>query len=325
MEQGWGRFMSERVNESAVPSPYDGFRIDVYLARRFSYLSRAGWRAEIERGSVSVNGDVVSIPHHRVRSGDRVRFNGARIPEPPVDGHVEVLYEDESFLAVNKSGNLPVHPSGRYFDNTLLRILEKGREMKLFPVHRIDRETSGVILFAKKPDAASAVQRNFARVQKTYLAIVHGTVAQKDFMVDVPIGYDPGSVVKKRRVADGKAEKNAVTRFRRIFNFGPFCLVKALPQTGRLHQIRVHLLHAGHPIIGDKLYGGDERLYLEFIKAGYSEDLRARLDFPRSALHSRSMRFPHPFLGKNVTVKAPLPADFREFIESRKTAACQTR
>lgn len=317
--------MSERISESAVQPPFDGFRIDVYLARRFSYLSRAGWRAEIERGSVSVNGDVVSSPHRHVRSGDRVKFNGGRIQEPPVDGQVEVLYEDESFLAVNKSGNLPVHPSGRYFDNTLLRILEKERGMKLFPVHRIDRETSGVILFAKKPDAASAVQRNFARVQKTYLAIVHGAVAQKDFTVDVPIGYDPGSVVKKKRVADGSAGQTAVTRFKRVFNFGPYCLVKAVPQTGRLHQIRVHLLHAGYPIVGDKLYGRDERLYLEFIRAGYSEDLGARLEFHRSALHSRSLRFHHPFLVKSMTVKAPLPADFREFIESRKTTACQIR
>lgn len=309
--------MEERINETAIPREHERERLDVYLARRFTYLSRTGWQREIERGSVFVNAARVEAPNTRVRGGDIVRFDGRGYAEPEVDDRISVLYEDEHLLCVDKPGNLPVHPAGRYFNNTLVRILEARHGGAYFPAHRLDRETSGVILLAKNRDVASKIQRNFGNVSKSYLAIVYGRPAERDFEVDVPVGDDPSATIKKKRVASPEAREIARTRFRTLSGFGDYALVRAFPETGRLHQIRVHLLYAGHPIVGDKLYGRDDRYFSRFVEEGLSDELLALLEMPRSALHSRSLRFYHPVLERELMIKAPVPRDFREFILSK--------
>lgn len=309
--------MEERINETAVPREHGRERLDVYLATRFTYLSRTAWRREIERGSVFVNSARAEGANTRVRGGDIVRFDGRGYAEPEVDDRLEVLYEDEHLVCVDKPGNLPVHPAGRYFNNTLVRILEARHGGRYFPVHRLDRETSGVILLAKNREVASAIQRKFDRVSKSYIAIVYGKPADREFELDVPIGNDPTAAIKKKRIASPEAGESARTRFRTLFGFGDYALVRAFPETGRLHQIRVHLLYAGHPIVGDKLYGRDDRLFGRFVEEGLTDELLALLEMPRSALHSRSLRFHHPVLKKELMIKAPVPRDFREFLVSR--------
>ncbi|HSV97970.1 MAG TPA: RluA family pseudouridine synthase [Spirochaetota bacterium] len=309
--------MEERINETAVPREHERERIDVYLARRFTYLSRSAWRREIERGSVFLNAARVEFPNTRVRGGDIVRFDGRGYAEPEVDDRITVLYEDEHLVCVDKPGNLPVHPAGRYFNNTLVRILEERHGGTYLPAHRLDRETSGVILLAKRREVASKIQRAFGNVTKSYIAIVHGRPAELEFEIDVPIGDDPAAAIKKKRIASPGAAERASTRFRTLFSFGNYTLVRAFPETGRLHQIRVHLLYAGHPIVGDKLYGRDDRLFGRFVEEGLTDELLALLEMPRSALHSRSLRFYHPMLQKDLMIKAPVPRDFREFLLSK--------
>ncbi len=309
--------MEERINETAVPREHERERLDVYLSRRFTYLSRSAWRREIERGSVFLNAARVESPNTRVRGGDILRFDGRGYAEPAVDDRITVLYEDDHLVCVDKPGDLPVHPAGRYFNNTLVRIMEARHGGTYFPAHRLDRETSGVILLAKRRDIASKIQREFGNVTKSYVAIVYGRPTEREFEVDVPIGDDPVAEIKKKRIASPGAAERARTRFRTLFTFGNYSLVRAFPETGRLHQIRVHLLYAGHPIVGDKLYGRDERLFVRFIKEGLSDELLALLEMPRSALHSRSLLFYHPVLKKDLMIKAPVPRDFREFILSK--------
>ncbi len=309
--------MDERINQTEVRPELDGERIDVFLARRFTYRSRTGWQQEITGGRVLVNQAPAGSASLRVRSGDLIRCQGGRIDEPPVDGDIAILYEDEHLLGIDKTGNLPVHPSGRYFNHTLLRILEDRMRTKLYPVHRLDRETSGLILFAKDSLTASMIQRNFHRVRKSYIAIVHGSVREHEFKVDAPIGFDPSSSIKKRRVVL-PAGQEARTRFRRILRFGEYSLVKAMPETGRLHQIRVHLNHAGFPIVGDKLYGRDADLFARFVLSGLTPELLERLELARCALHSRSLRFFHPAQKRNIVLKSPLPGDMRSFITERR-------
>ena len=312
-----GDMMDERINQTEVRPELDGVRVDVFLARRFTYLSRAGWQQEIADGRIWVNQAPACSASLRLRSGDIVRYRGGRIEEPPVDAAFGVLYEDEHLLGVDKTGNLPVHPSGRYFRNTLLRILEERLRQKLYPVHRLDRETSGLILLAKDSRTASSIQRNFHRVRKSYVAIVRGTVREREFNVDEPIGFDPSSLIKKKRaVLPGGQE--ARTRFRRILRFGDYSLLRAMPETGRLHQIRVHLHHAGYPIVGDKLYGRDAGLFARFIQTGLTPQLLQELELERCALHSRSLWFFHPVKKRHLFLKAPLPADMRSFIEERR-------
>ncbi|PKL39129.1 MAG: RluA family pseudouridine synthase [Spirochaetae bacterium HGW-Spirochaetae-1] len=304
----------ERIIESTVPGNFDGYRLDRYLAERFTYLSRSAWQREIGAGNISLNGSVVVNYHKRLKGGDFMSFTGRDIYEPEVDRDYALLYEDDDILAVNKPGNIPVHPSGRFFHNTLLMILQEDRGQSLFPVHRLDRETSGVILFAKNAETVSLLNRKSDSWEKIYLALVHGTVGEGPFMDNTPIGSDPRSHIQKRRAAYEGAPEEALTLFERISVFGKYSLVQATLRTGRQHQIRVHLLHQGYPIVGDKLYGLDERYYLEFIEKGYTPELLTKLGFPRSALHAWKLHFPHPRMGKIISVVAPLPRDMEEFI-----------
>jgi RluA family pseudouridine synthase len=308
-----------------VPPDSPARRIDAYLSGRFTYLSRTEWRRQIEAGKISINGRVVPSANRLVRGGDIVRFDGAGYDEPEVDENVGILYEDDTLLGVDKTGNLPVHPSGRYFNNTLLRILEPRYGRKLYPVHRLDRETSGVILFAKNREAASAIQGAFHRVSKSYIAIVHGMFPDRELRVDAPLGFDTEGGIKKRRLAGAPEGERALTRFRRILYFSGYSLVKAFPETGRLHQVRAHLQYAGYPIVGDKMYGRVAHAYREFIRSGLSDDLRAALEFPRSALHSRSLAFFHPVDKTRITIKAPVPGDFRTFIAEKGGRPCPSR
>jgi RluA family pseudouridine synthase len=308
------RALMERIIESTVPENFSGYRLDRYLAERFTYLSRSAWQREIGAGNISVNGSIVMSHHKRVRGGDYMAFSGRDIDEPEVDRDYVLLYEDDDILAVNKPGNIPVHPSGRFFHNTLLTILQEDRGQSLFPVHRLDRETSGVILFAKNAETVSLLNNKSGAWEKIYLALVHGAVAEESFMDNTPIGSDPLSRIEKRRAAYEGAPEEALTLFERVSVMGKYSLVQATLKTGRQHQIRVHLLHRGYPIVGDKLYGLDENYYLEFIRTGYTPALLAKLGFRRSALHAWKLRFPHPRKGENISIIAPLARDMEKFI-----------
>lgn len=304
--------------ESIVPSEFSGARLDAYLAARFDYKSRTEWRREIERGMIVFNGVSIQKHHKRLCAGDRVKYEGRSYSEPEVDRNISIIYEDEHIFAVNKSGNLPVHPSGIFFFNTLQTILEEQLSMKVYPLHRLDRETSGVVIFAKNKQAASAVQTNFsADVKKKYIAIVHGTPGTDPFEINIPIGPARNSVIRKKREAYEGAPEMALTRFAQIQTFNAYSLLDVYPETGRQHQIRVHLLAAGHPIVGDKMYGFDETIFLRFLEEGNSSALIELLEMPRCALHSSRLEFTHPVSRERLTIAAPVPADFKNFIKSR--------
>ena len=304
----------ERINQSTVTDVHDRKRIDQYLAARFTYLSRSQWQKEIDAGRVHLNGNEIRDSHRRVRTGDVVSYRPENIQEPEVNREYSVLYEDEWYTVVDKPWNLPVHPAGPFLKNTLLMIMQEHRGEKLYPVHRLDRDTSGAIILARDRDSASSLQKSFKFVKKSYLAIVRGTVPEGRFTIDMPIGNDADSLVRKKRAAWPDAPERAVTGFNRIISGGGLSLIRADLLTGRLHQIRVHCQYSGHPIIGDKIYGGDESLYLEFIEKGLSPGLIMRLGFHRCALHSRFIRFYHPVLKKYIYITSPLPADMKALV-----------
>jgi RluA family pseudouridine synthase len=304
------------INSSQVPDNFNNYRVDSYLADRFTYFSRSRWQKEISGGKLLLNGKILQSHHKRVRAGDTISYNGRGEAEPEVLRDYSEIYRDKWILAVDKPGNLPVHPSGVFFRNTLLTILEEDYNRALYPVHRLDRETSGIILFAKDRDTASVLQKNFHLVKKSYLAIVHGTPAKREFRDQTPLGNDSGSQVRKKRKAFPGAGESAETLFSLLYSRGDFSLLKAVPVTGRTHQIRVHCEHSGFPILGDKLYGLDERYYLEFIEKGNSNDLLKKTGFHRSALHSYSIRFFHPAKEQDMLISSPFPSDFREFFQT---------
>ena len=145
----------ERIMESFVNEGYDGLRLDLYLSKRFSYMSRTSWQKEIAAGKMKLNGSVVLNVKKHIYSGDIIEYIAGDIKEPAIDAGYTVIFENENYLAVNKTGNLPVHPSGIFFRNTLVMLLEDQRHENFFPVHRLDRETSGAILFGKNSGAAT--------------------------------------------------------------------------------------------------------------------------------------------------------------------------
>jgi RluA family pseudouridine synthase len=195
-------------------------------------------------------------------------------------------------------------------------LLEDHRKEKFYPVHRLDRETSGALLLGKNPEAASSVQKNFSKVGKEYVAIVRGAVAENEFTVDKPIGPAVSSLINKKREAYDGAEETALTEFRLVSSSGLLSVVKAFPVTGRMHQIRVHLKYAGYPILGDKMYGDDETIYLDYVKNGESEDLLKRAGFGRCALHSHSFSFSDPFEKREIKICADIPPDMEQFIKN---------
>jgi len=311
--------MSNRKMETSVSPEFSGLRLDLYLSRRFTYLSRNRWQALIKSGEVLLNG-ITAKYSKKVSRGDEIIFSPPSNNEPEVDPSFQIVFEDEYYLGVSKSGNLPVHPSGAYFNNTLTEILEMKYGKKFYPMHRIDRETSGLVMLGKKSDYASKFQTGFDNVRKSYLAIVNGVTRNRDFTVDVPMGPDPKSRVRKKRMAHSTAAERACTRFELLGCDGERSLIRAFPVTGRTHQIRVHLEYLGIPIAGDLLYGGDETLFLKLVEEGDSLELRERAGFARCALHSESLSFEHPYTGEDVCVSAPVPDDMYGAVKSFEDA-----
>ncbi|WP_373500689.1 RluA family pseudouridine synthase [Desulfococcus sp.] len=296
-----------------------------FLAGRFSYLDRASWMAEIDGGRVLVNGQRASAGLV-LRGGETVAYLPADAPEPPVDGLYAVLFEDEALLAVNKPGNLPCHPGGRYFRHTLWAMLQdRSPGQGLFFVHRLDRETSGVILIAKHSRDASDLGRQMARgeFRKRYAALVEGRFPSEPVTAEGLISTDPASVIRKkmRFFPTGSLEsppdkgKPCCTQFSTLRTGHSLSLVSAMPITGRRHQIRATLLALGYPVVGDKIYGVEEALFVRFIEDRLTDPDRARLRMERQALHAAALEFHHPRTGRPLCIEAPVPEAFRRLVE----------
>lgn len=301
-----------------VDDMHDGCRLDRFLSDRITRLSRNRIRAIIEGGQVRLE-DAVPRPSTRVRAGQNLRLRRPAPVEPPAVLDYRVVHQDDQVLVVDKPAGLPVHPSARYHRHTLTAVMRDrlGPDHGWQMAHRLDRETSGVLIFGQTGPAASALKRAFALrdVDKTYLALVRGEVAEP-LAIDVPLGPAQGSAVRIKigpRALDdgGQVARTDVEPLRvGVFNREPATLVRAFPRTGRQHQIRVHLAHVGHPIVGDKLYGIDERWFIEVTEQGRPVDeLEAELGLHRQALHAESLQLPHPRDGARVTFTAPWPEE----------------
>lgn len=210
-----------------------------------------------------------------------------------------ILHEADGLLVVNKPAGLVCHPSKTGPESSLIgRLrLHLGPEARPQLIHRLDRETSGVVVAATTTDAARRLRRSWEglQVRKEYLAIVHGHVGPEAGTIDAPLGPCAGSAVAIRDGVrpDGAPSQTAfAVRARFTRAAGPFTLLRVRPLTGRKHQIRIHLAHLGHPIVGDKIYGGDERLYLDFVTGQLTAAQWQRLLLPHQALHAQSVEFP---------------------------------
>jgi 23S rRNA pseudouridine1911/1915/1917 synthase len=233
------------------------------------------------------------------------------------DPLLNIIHEDEHLLVLNKPAGLVCHPTkGDETSSLVGRVrLHLGPDYHL--VNRLDRETSGLVLIAKEDTAARALRRAWETrtVRKTYLAIVRGHPAVETQTISAPLGRDLEShvAIKDTVRSDGLAAETTFKTLRQFERDGqPFALFEVQPHSGRKHQIRIHLAHIGHPIVGDKIYGGDENLYLDFINDRLTDEQRRKLLLPHHALHAGKLEF--PLHREQLTFEAPPEPWFTQFL-----------
>ncbi|HEX8199054.1 MAG TPA: RluA family pseudouridine synthase [Isosphaeraceae bacterium] len=312
--------LSPTPSDFQVKARMVGKRIDAYLASRFPDYSRSVIQKVIDAGAVQVNGQPVKASY-RVRLDDQIRVWLPELADEaptPEEIPIPVVYEDEALVVVDKPPGMVTHPAKGHWSGTLVNALQfhfdtlstVGGENRPGIVHRLDRDTSGLLIVAKDDRAHKGLAQQFeARtIQKEYLALVAGVPERDSDYVERPIGFHPTNREKMaiRLPADGG--KEAVTFYEVRERFARAALVRCRPQTGRTHQIRIHLAHVGHPILADKLYSGRDRVTRCDLLGPDAPDAGAVL-LARQALHAHALRLVHPLTGATLSFTAPLPAD----------------
>ena len=298
-----------------------GERLDTYLCRRLRGLSREQVQRLILEGVRVVAAGAPAGRRLKAATLVRAGLQFAISHEAPVEDplpHIPIVHEDDSLLVVDKPAGLAVHPAGRHHLCTLTRALAARAGVRADPAHRLDRETSGLLVCGRGSVATSILKRAFAagEVHKTYLAISAGEALEEDFEVDLPLELGTGLVRVRMAVGAGKASHTAVrvqARFRDARGLR-YALLACSPRTGRQHQIRAHLAAVGLPIVGDKIYGPDETIFIRFTEHALTTADRARLQLPRHALHAAELRFAHPGSGEPCLFRSSLPADLAAFL-----------
>jgi 23S rRNA pseudouridine1911/1915/1917 synthase len=309
-----GDVLAYRVRADEV-----GTRIDVLISECGLLPSRATTQKLIERNCVRVNGQTVT-KRYKVRSGDRIS-----VEVPPSessdliaeDVHLDVRFEDESLIVLSKASGMVVHPAHGHWSGTLVHALlghsddlgTLAGEERPGIVHRLDKDTSGLMIVAKNDDVQRALQSMIKQrlVDRRYVTLVHGRVVPDTGMIDAPIGRHPKDP-RKMWVSDASGARQAVTSFRTLERFESdgvdegYSLIECKLQTGRTHQIRVHLSYIKHPVVGDQLYGRGR--------------LREDLGLSRQFLHSYAIGFDHPVTGECIELKDGLPDDLASALGS---------
>ncbi len=296
-----------------------GVRLDEYLRHKLRGPSRERVQRMIReqlRALEPEAGPRRLKPSSIVRSGLRFAVAHESPAEEPLP-EIPVVYEDESILVLNKPANLAVHPAGRHHLRTLTAALALRPGPRAHPAHRLDRETSGLIVCGIGA-SSPLLKRAFAdgEVQKKYLAICEGWPATESFRIALPLELGDGRVRVRMAVGTGKPSITEVELLGRYRDAAgeKLSLLRCSPQTGRQHQIRAHLGAAGLPLVGDKIYGPDETIFIRMTEGGLTETDRRRLRLPRQALHASELSLRHPVRGASVRFDAPLPPDLRDFL-----------
>ena len=311
--------LDQRIIRTTCDWSCAGQELANYLASRFTYRTKDEWLARIDSGEITLNGQKVS-PGYRLELHDQIEYRPVDIIEPDADLNCDVVFEDENYLVVDKPGNLCIHPAGPFFKHTLWHILAS-RYGEIHFASRLDRETSGLLLAAKNKSAAAKMAKKNIITQKSYLAVVHGSFSEeilaKGFLVPAP-----ASAVRKKRhfVFDMPQEKGTFESAHTILSAvkcgKKFSLVRAVPLTGRMHQIRATLCSFGYPVAGDKLYGVDETMFLRQSRDELTSEDREKLLISRQALHSAHLEFTHPETRETMQFDSELPGELNKLVET---------
>lgn len=300
----------EQKVELTVAEEMSGKRLDSVLAGMMPEYSRSFIQKLFENGSITVGGDPCSEKKRKAAAGDIVEIT---IPQPErleveaEDIPLDIVYEDDELLVVDKPAGMVVHPAPGNHSGTLVNALmyhcgdalsSINGVMRPGIVHRIDKDTSGLLMVAKTDRAHNALSAQLEEhsITRRYKAIVYSNIKEDEGTVDKPIGRDPGNRLRNAVVYTNS--KNAVTHYRVLERFGGFTLVEAVLETGRTHQIRVHMAYIRHPLLGDTLYGPAKNRY----------------GAKRQMLHAGVLGFVHPVTGEYMEFNSPLPQDFEDVL-----------
>lgn len=318
-----------------VPAEAAGQRLDQFLVSQMDGVSRSRAQLLIEQGDVLVNGKAEKASL-KLRGAEHIDVTGEPHPEPlkavPEDIPLDVIYEDDDLAVINKPAGMMVHAGAGQNDDergrgTLVNAIlfrfqhlsSTAGELRPGIVHRLDKETSGLIVVAKNDAAHLKLGEKFSNreMKKTYIALVQGEVVGERGTVNAEIGRDPVRRIRMTTnpLADGRtaiSHWQVLQRFRT--RFGRFTLVEVRIETGRTHQIRVHMASIGYPVVGDTLYGGAGQVTDQFVSQARTRKQPERIKLNRNFLHAARLEFTHPRTRKQIQLEAPLPPELTEFL-----------
>ena len=296
-----------------------GSRLDLHLGRSFPFLSRAKWRKRLLDNQVVVNG-APKKPTYRLKEGDQIRYFHPQSSEPKVDRGIYAVWAHAGIMAVYKPSNLPMHEGGRYRYHTFAEVVKEVFGKEWAAVHRLDRDTSGIVLCANTKELRNSLAKELRErtLSKTYLAIGRGTKPRQETWLETgSIGFTEETLLREKRWVVEEGLPSA-TEFSVLDSSsrGGFHLLKASPKTGRTHQIRIHAAYNGLPLVGETKYHPDERVFLDYIDNGFTAFVKEAISRTRLCLHATEVKFRHPRDEKIYTVSCPIPADMVEIWES---------
>lgn len=323
---------AETLHTLSVDAPQAGMRLDKWLAEALPELSRSRLKALIEDGRLASGSEIVADPSRKVRAGEHYRLSiPAPAPARPQPEQIAlcVVYEDDQLIVVDKPAGMVVHPAPGNTGATLVNALLHhcgaslsgiGGERRPGIVHRLDKDTSGLIVVAKNDHAHALLGAMFSgrEIRKTYIALVQGAVERAKGTIRAAVARDR---VRRTRMTTHESGRSAVSHYevveRLATAFGKFTLVRVRIETGRTHQIRVHMASLGYPVVGDTLYGAASQLTRQDKSKSNTEVERIRLG--RNFLHAARLEFTHPLNGKPLVLEAPLPEELTALLERLKT------
>lgn len=308
--------VDDREFKFSVTPAEGGERLDVFLSKKGAFVTRSQVKRAIDEGQVQVNGFAVK-PGHRLKNGDMILVHKKEPEEcdlAPEEIPLDIIYEDAHILVVNKPHGMVVHPAAGNRSGTLVNALlfhcgdlsGIGGVKRPGIVHRLDKNTSGLMVVAKSDEAHIGLAKQFKEhlVKKTYRVLVHGDMKEEGGTIDLPIGRH--SVDRKKMSTKSRRGKESLTRWRVEERYSVVTLLSVRIETGRTHQIRVHLNAIGHPVVGDAVYGNSKRT-IEMIRDTVQQVVLKKIH--RQALHSRELCFGHPVTGNLMEFSSPLPDD----------------
>lgn len=326
-----GMFEHFRLSVDVGQTP---MRIDKYMSEHMEDTSRHRVQLAIKEGYVHV-GDKIVKANFIVRPGDIIRFvmpyrrRGLEIL--PQDIPLDIVYEDDDLLIVNKAAGMVVHPGHGHFEGTLINALsyhlgisqgpEAEDERMGILVHRIDKDTSGLLVVAKNDESQLRLAKQFFEhsIERKYVAVVWGNIAEDEGTIEGTIGRDPNDRLRYRVFDDPAKGKHAVTHYKVLERFGFVTFVQCILETGRTHQIRVHMSSIGHPLFNDERYGGNE-IRKGTIYSKYRQFIQNCFQIcPRQALHAKTLGFEHPVSGKWISFDSRIPDDMTALLDKWRT------